>query len=35
MQASPLMQGERFARHVEQAYRAMWREWCEHGDMRP
>jgi predicted O-linked N-acetylglucosamine transferase (SPINDLY family) len=35
MQASPLMQGERFARHIEQAYRAMWREWCEHGDMRP
>jgi predicted O-linked N-acetylglucosamine transferase (SPINDLY family) len=32
MQTSPLMQAQRFARHIEQAYRAMWRDWCEHGD---
>jgi len=32
MQTSPLMQAQRFARHVEQAYRAMWRDWCERGD---
>jgi predicted O-linked N-acetylglucosamine transferase (SPINDLY family) len=30
MQQSPLMDGNRFARHVEQAYREMWRRWC-HG----
>jgi predicted O-linked N-acetylglucosamine transferase (SPINDLY family) len=29
MQQSPLMDGNRFARHVEQAYRQMWRKWCE------
>lgn len=34
MQASPLMQAQRFARHIEQAYRAMWRDWCEHGEVR-
>ncbi|RDU96829.1 tetratricopeptide repeat protein [Trinickia dinghuensis] len=28
MQCSPLMDGERFARRIEQAYRAMWGEWC-------
>ncbi len=28
MQQSPLMDGNRFARHVEQAYRHMWRRWC-------
>jgi predicted O-linked N-acetylglucosamine transferase (SPINDLY family) len=28
MQRSPLMDGKRFARHVEQAYRQMWRRWC-------
>jgi protein O-GlcNAc transferase len=28
MQQSPLMDGQRFARHVEQAYRQMWRRWC-------
>jgi predicted O-linked N-acetylglucosamine transferase (SPINDLY family) len=26
--ASPLMDAGRFARHVEQAYRQMWRRWC-------
>ncbi|HEV3302441.1 MAG TPA: tetratricopeptide repeat protein [Planctomycetaceae bacterium] len=31
MQQSPLMDAPRFARHVESAYRQMWREWCEHG----
>lgn len=28
LSASPLMDGPRFARHVEQAYRAMWLAWC-------
>jgi predicted O-linked N-acetylglucosamine transferase (SPINDLY family) len=28
MTASPLMDGARFARDVEAAYRAMWRGWC-------
>jgi protein O-GlcNAc transferase len=27
MQQSPLMDASRFARHVESAYRQMWREW--------
>ncbi len=25
---SPLCDGDRFARHLESAYRAMWRRWC-------
>ncbi len=29
MKASPFMDGPRFARNVEQAYREMWRRWCE------
>ena len=29
MLQSPLMDAERFARHVEQAYRQMWRRWCD------
>ena len=29
MQRSPLMDGQRFARHVEDAYRQMWRRWCQ------
>jgi predicted O-linked N-acetylglucosamine transferase (SPINDLY family) len=28
MAASPLMDGPRFARAVEQAYRDMWQRWC-------
>ncbi len=28
LQASPLMDGMRFARNVERAYRQMWRRWC-------
>jgi predicted O-linked N-acetylglucosamine transferase (SPINDLY family) len=28
LQQSPLMDAKRFARHVEQAYRQMWRRWC-------
>jgi hypothetical protein len=28
LQTSPLMDGPRFARHVEAAYRQMWRRWC-------
>ncbi|MGD0390960.1 MAG: tetratricopeptide repeat protein, partial [Tepidisphaeraceae bacterium] len=31
MQASPLMDGPRFARNVEAAYRQMWRNWCQAG----
>ncbi|MFM0302789.1 tetratricopeptide repeat protein [Paraburkholderia sediminicola] len=27
--ASPLMDGARFARHVEAAYRDVWLQWCE------
>ena len=29
MERSPLMNGERFTRNVEQAYRQMWRRWCQ------
>src|SRR5205823_7457104 len=29
MRQSPLMDGQRFARNMEQAYRHMWRRWCE------
>jgi predicted O-linked N-acetylglucosamine transferase (SPINDLY family)/ADP-heptose:LPS heptosyltransferase len=28
MRASPLCDGERFARAIEAAYRTLWREWC-------
>ncbi|WP_322055061.1 O-linked N-acetylglucosamine transferase family protein [Paraburkholderia bannensis] len=28
MEASPLMNGARFARHMEAAYRHMWQAWC-------
>jgi protein O-GlcNAc transferase len=29
VRASPLMDAQRYARHLEQAYRAMWQAWCE------
>jgi predicted O-linked N-acetylglucosamine transferase (SPINDLY family) len=29
MQQSPLMDALRFARAMEQAYRQMWRRWCQ------
>jgi predicted O-linked N-acetylglucosamine transferase (SPINDLY family) len=29
MKESPLMDGARFARNMEAAYRQMWRTWCE------
>jgi predicted O-linked N-acetylglucosamine transferase (SPINDLY family) len=29
MRASPLMDAPGYARAIEQAYRAMWRQWCE------
>ena len=29
LQASPLMDAPRFARHVEAAYRQMWLAWCQ------
>jgi protein O-GlcNAc transferase len=28
MEQSPLMEAPRFARHIETAYRHMWRKWC-------
>ncbi len=28
MQASPLMDAPRFARHIETAYRTLWQRWC-------
>ncbi len=35
MAASPLMDAPRFARNVEQAYRQMWRAWCNHRSSFP
>jgi len=29
LQASPLMDAPRFARHIEQAYRTLWERWCQ------
>jgi predicted O-linked N-acetylglucosamine transferase (SPINDLY family) len=29
MRQSPLMDATGFARDIEQAYRVMWRKWCE------
>ncbi|MGA3065442.1 MAG: tetratricopeptide repeat protein [Tepidisphaeraceae bacterium] len=29
MEHSPLMDGKRFARNIEAAYRTMWRKWCD------
>jgi protein O-GlcNAc transferase len=28
LEASPLMDGRRFAANMEAAYRTMWRRWC-------
>ncbi|WP_165234699.1 tetratricopeptide repeat protein [Aquisphaera insulae] len=35
LQSSPLMDPPRFARGVEHAYRAMWREWCVGASQMP
>ncbi len=32
MRASPLMDASRFAHHMEQAYRQMWRTWCQQSE---
>jgi predicted O-linked N-acetylglucosamine transferase (SPINDLY family) len=32
MAASPLCDADTFARNVEQAYRLMWRRWCQQGE---
>jgi protein O-GlcNAc transferase len=34
MRQSPLMDGPRFARNLEAAYRQMWRNWCKDGAER-
>ncbi|HEY4329674.1 MAG TPA: hypothetical protein VGN88_08050, partial [Phycisphaerae bacterium] len=31
MRGSPLMDGNRYTRHVEAAYREIWRKWCAGG----
>jgi protein O-GlcNAc transferase len=31
MEQSPLMDGARFARNIEAAYRQMWQRWCQTG----
>lgn len=33
MQGSPLMDTARFARHMEDAYRELWRRWCASGHL--
>ena len=33
--ASPLMDGERFTRQLEAAYRQMWRTWCDSQRQQP
>lgn len=35
MEASPLMDGARFARNMEAAYRRMWTEWCDTRNQPP
>ncbi|MFD1561662.1 tetratricopeptide repeat protein [Paraburkholderia silviterrae] len=35
MEASPLMDGARFARNVEAAYRHMWEAWCADARVAP
>jgi protein O-GlcNAc transferase len=32
LRASPMMDGPRFAKNMEAAFRAMWRSWCAMGD---
>jgi predicted O-linked N-acetylglucosamine transferase (SPINDLY family) len=32
LQASPLMDGPRFARSMESAFRTMWQRWCSQSD---
>jgi predicted O-linked N-acetylglucosamine transferase (SPINDLY family) len=34
MRASPLMDGKRFAVHMEQTYRQIWRKWCHENRTR-
>jgi len=34
IRSSPLMDEKRFARDIEEAYRSMWRSWCDSGDGR-
>lgn len=34
MQASPLMDADRFARSLENAFRGMWHEWCKEVQVR-
>jgi predicted O-linked N-acetylglucosamine transferase (SPINDLY family) len=29
MEASPLMDAQKFARNIEAAYRQIWHTWCE------
>jgi predicted O-linked N-acetylglucosamine transferase (SPINDLY family) len=35
MSGSPLMDATRFTYHLEQAYRSMWRHWCEGTKRKP
>ena len=35
MSESPLMDATRFTYHLEQAYRSMWRRWCEGTKRKP
>jgi predicted O-linked N-acetylglucosamine transferase (SPINDLY family) len=35
MSESPLMDATRFTYHLEQAYRSMWRHWCEGTKRKP
>jgi predicted O-linked N-acetylglucosamine transferase (SPINDLY family) len=35
MQGSPLMDGKRFATHMEQAFRQMWQRWCHKQQSNP
>ena len=35
MSESPLMDATRFTCHLEQAYRSIWRHWCEGARRKP